>query len=103
MNRIKFRTIELHLKKNEYNGSVENNRAADKRIEAFKYRSEKITWNANGKKKKMQNIKGKLNMIYIEKVLHVNKHFRESGDNSKKAEFQVMIVESYFSFRVKKS
>lgn len=67
MNRIKFRTVELHLKKkqkNEYNGSVENNRAADKRIEAFKYRSEKITQNAEGKKK-MQNIKGKLNMIYI--------------------------------------
>lgn len=45
MNRIKFRTVELHKKKTkkEYNGNVENNRAADKRIEAFKYRPEKIT------------------------------------------------------------
>lgn len=65
------------------------------RIEAFKYRSEKITWNAEGEKK-MQNIKGKLNMIYIEKVLHVNKHIRERGDNGKKTEFQVMIEEGYF-------
>lgn len=101
MNRITFRTVELH-KKNEYNGSVENNRAADKRIEAFKYRSEKITWNAK-RKKEMQNIKSKLNMIYIEKVLHVNKHFRQCGDNGKKAMFQIMIVDNYFLFRVKKS
>lgn len=42
-------------------------------------------------------------MIHIEKVLHVNKHFRESGDYGKKAEFQVMIVESYFLSELKKS
>lgn len=101
-NGIKFRTIELHLK-NGYNGSVEYNRATEKRIEEFKCISEKIIWNAMGKKKKMQNIKGKLNMIYIMGWLYmlISISERESGDNGKKAEFQVMIVESYFLSRVK--
>ena len=43
-NRSKFRIIEIHYKnKNEYNGSVEYNRAAEKNTEEFKYRSEEIT------------------------------------------------------------
>lgn len=60
----------------------------EKKIEEFKYRSEEITWKATRKNKELQNIKGKLNMMYImgRSCMLIDISGGESGDDDKEAE-----------------